>query len=228
MVVTYPDGRSLMSSSPPNDNSEPQRHSPAVFIAISDPLRVYVLILTEKRRRALRDLQGELPAVISIGELEHHVEILRKAGLIEVAEVRGFNDAAEPQYKARLDALLEILPGNLPEMTFEEIARTSSSGSFAGAQGVEVLLKHPVRRKLLRALTHRRAPSTVTELMGYEGLSKEASSCLNYHARVLATAGLVEVIDELPVYRSLVTTDGTISALLRESEELDNKRDPLD
>lgn len=215
----------MPSSISPEEDSRLQRRSAGIRFVLSDPLRVYLLILIEQDRRALTDLQKELPDDFSISDLKYHVETLREVGLVEVDEVRRVEGVTESLYKARLDAMLaEVHPVSRPLPTAKGVEPwTSSSGSVERVREMEVLLKHPTRRRLLRALGLQRVPSTITELMSYRGLSRAASSCLNYHARVLADAGVVEVVDELPVYRSLVRSDPTVSALLRDTAELDGE-----
>lgn len=85
------------------------------------------------------------------------------------------------------------------------------------------LMRHPLRRRLLRALHTQRLPSTVRELMSREGLTKEASARLNYHARLLARAGLLTVVEELPVYRSQLAKDADALAYLEATREADER-----
>jgi DNA-binding transcriptional ArsR family regulator len=108
---------------------------------------------------------------------------------------------------------LSTMDANEPQTTDPAIERALSTLS----PELHHLLAHPLRRRILRALHTERVPSPVSEILSREGLSGEASSRLNYHARQLVDAGAVEVVDELPVYRSQLASDPAVLACLQAS-----------
>jgi DNA-binding transcriptional ArsR family regulator len=88
---------------------------------------------------------------------------------------------------------------------------------------LQELLLHPVRRRLLRALHTQRLPSTVRELTSREGLVDETSGQLSYHAGELGRAGLLTIVEELPVYRSELARDAEVLAFLAATHEGDRR-----
>jgi DNA-binding transcriptional ArsR family regulator len=83
------------------------------------------------------------------------------------------------------------------------------------------LLKHPLRRRILRALHEQRIPSTLREALVNEGLSRVPSGTLRYHAQQLANGGVLTPIEQMPVYRSQVARDLIVRALLDATSEAD-------
>jgi hypothetical protein len=57
--------------------------------------------------------------------------------------------------------------------------------------------------------------------MGREGLGREASSRLNYHATQLAEAGALTIEEESPVYRSQLADDPAVLTYLEVTAEAD-------
>ena len=88
---------------------------------------------------------------------------------------------------------------------------------------LQVLLRHHLRRRQLRALHTERSPSTVRELMTRDGLATEDRSRLNYHARELERAGALIVVDEFPAYRSELAQDGDVIAYLDATRLVDQR-----
>lgn len=103
--------------------------------------------------------------------------------------------------------------------------RTSSNETEAALLSLPVelrhLLKHPLRRRILRAFHEQRLPSTLREVLVNEGLSRVPSGRLKYHAQQLANGGVLTPIEQSPVYRSQVARDVEISALLDATSEVD-------
>jgi len=66
-------------------------------------------------------------------------------------------------------------------------------------QGVLVALRHPLRREILRTMKgyERTSPRELSDILG------RPLSDLSYHVRVLASCGVIELVDEAPVRGSV-------------------------